>query len=74
MIIQKGDATLIPTTELKPRINHPVRVYPDALQALLGLGKVAHNSGVPIKTLMMVELRASQINGCVFVWICIAAS
>jgi alkylhydroperoxidase family enzyme len=52
------------TIELKARMNHPVAIFPDAMQALQALGKVAHNRAVPLRTLMLVELRASQINGC----------
>lgn len=52
------------TIDLKPRMKHPVMVHPDAMQALIALGKAAHNSSVPLKTLTLVELRASQINGC----------
>jgi AhpD family alkylhydroperoxidase len=36
---------------------------PDALQALLAFGKTAEN-GVPVTTIQLVQLRASQINGC----------
>lgn len=50
--------------ELKPRINHPAAIFPDLLPTLLALGKIAHNPAVPLRTLMLVELRASQINGC----------
>jgi AhpD family alkylhydroperoxidase len=49
---------------LKARINHPVAIFPEALRALQALGKVAHNPAVPRRTLLFVELRASQINGC----------
>jgi AhpD family alkylhydroperoxidase len=52
------------TAELKQRLNNPVMILPDAMQALQALGKVAHNSSVPLTTLMLVELRASQVNGC----------
>ena len=52
------------TTVLKPRMTHPVKVLPDAFAAMQALGKAAHNPAVPLKTLMLVELRASQINGC----------
>ncbi|MBV8054525.1 MAG: carboxymuconolactone decarboxylase family protein [Deltaproteobacteria bacterium] len=34
------------------------------MQALQTLGKAAHNPAVPLKTLRLVEVRASQINGC----------
>jgi AhpD family alkylhydroperoxidase len=52
------------TIELKPRMNHPVQIFPEAMRALQALGKAAHNPAVPLRTLMLVELRASQINGC----------
>jgi AhpD family alkylhydroperoxidase len=52
------------TTELKSRMNHPVAILPDAMQAMLALGKSAQNGAVPVKTLDLVNLRASQINGC----------
>ncbi len=52
------------TIELKPRMNHPVAIFPEAMRALQALGKAAHNPTVPLRTLLLVELRASQINGC----------
>ena len=52
------------TIELKPRMKHPIAIFPEAMQALQVLGKTAHNRAVPLRTLMLVELRASQINGC----------
>jgi AhpD family alkylhydroperoxidase len=39
-------------------------VVPDALAALQALAKAVENSGVPKRTLELVHLRASQINGC----------
>jgi len=41
-----------------------VFIVPGALQAVLALGEVAKKSGVPARTLDLVYLRASQINGC----------
>ena len=46
------------------RMSHPAYVVPDAMPALQALGKAVHNCGVPPKTLELVHLRASQINGC----------
>ena len=46
------------------RMSHPAFVVPEAMQALQALGKAIHNGGVPPKTLELVHLRASQINGC----------
>jgi AhpD family alkylhydroperoxidase len=34
------------------------------MEALQALGKAVHRGGVPAKTLELVNLRASQINGC----------
>ena len=42
-------------------MNNPAMVVPDALQAL---GKAIADSDVPPKTLELMNLRASQINGC----------
>ena len=52
------------TVELTQRMNHPTAILPDAMQALLALSKAAHNPSVPLTTLKLAELRASQINGC----------
>jgi AhpD family alkylhydroperoxidase len=49
---------------MQPRITHPVMTLPDAMQGLLTLSKSAAKGGVPKKTLELVNLRASQINGC----------
>jgi AhpD family alkylhydroperoxidase len=49
---------------LQARMTHPVFVLPDAMQALQALGKVVYKSGIPPKTLELINLRASQINGC----------
>jgi AhpD family alkylhydroperoxidase len=45
-------------------MKNPVMVLPDALQAMLALGKAADQAGVPPRTLALIHLRASQINGC----------
>jgi AhpD family alkylhydroperoxidase len=49
---------------LKARMNHPVMIIPEAMQAMQALGAATRKGGVPARTLQMVELRASQINGC----------
>jgi AhpD family alkylhydroperoxidase len=47
-------------------MTNPVMVVPDAMQALLALGKSAKEGGLPSQTIFLVHLRASQINGCSF--------
>ncbi len=49
---------------MQPRMNHPAMILPDAMQALQALGKSLEQGGVPARTLGLVHLRASQINGC----------
>jgi len=51
---------------MQARMTHPVFVIPDAMKALTALGTSAQKGGVPKKTLDLVFLRASQINGCSF--------
>ncbi len=49
---------------LRPRMKNPAMVVPDAMQPILNLLKATKKAGVPEKTLELVHLRASQINGC----------
>jgi alkylhydroperoxidase family enzyme len=39
-------------------------LMPEAMRAMQALAKAAENGGVPQRTLGLVHLRASQINGC----------
>ena len=48
----------------QPRIKNLAMLIPGAVQTLQALGKLPEQSGVPQKTLGLVHLRASQINGC----------
>jgi len=45
-------------------MKNPVFIVPEAMQALQALGASVEKSGVPRRTLELVHLRASQINGC----------
>jgi AhpD family alkylhydroperoxidase len=45
-------------------MNHPAMVVSGAMDALHALSKAAAKTGVPFATRKIVELRASQINGC----------
>jgi AhpD family alkylhydroperoxidase len=45
-------------------MNSPVMIIPEAMKALHALSASVEKGGVPKSTLGLVELRASQINGC----------
>jgi AhpD family alkylhydroperoxidase len=45
-------------------MENPAMVLPGAMDGLLKLGGAAQASGLPAATLYLVEMRASQINGC----------
>jgi AhpD family alkylhydroperoxidase len=49
---------------MKSRMKNPALIIPSALQALQALKLSTEDKGVPPATLGLVELRASQINGC----------
>lgn len=49
---------------MKARMNNPVMVLPEALQNILALNATIEKAGVPKKTMNLVHLRVSQINGC----------
>jgi AhpD family alkylhydroperoxidase len=59
--LRRGDA-------MKPRIPNPALSVPGVLNALQSLSKAANEAavqaGLPQRTLELVNLRASQINGC----------
>jgi len=46
------------------RIDSPALAVPGALQPLQAISTAARNADIPKTTLYLVELRASQINGC----------
>jgi AhpD family alkylhydroperoxidase len=48
---------------MQARMNHPVMIIPDAMKTLQTLSNLPHGN-LPEKLLELVQLRASQINGC----------
>jgi AhpD family alkylhydroperoxidase len=54
------------TITQQSRMQNPALLVPDALPALLAVGAAAKKGIVPLKTLSLVHIRASQINGCGF--------
>ncbi len=49
---------------MQARMNNPAMTVPGAMEALQSLGAAARSAGVPASTLYLIEVRASQINGC----------
>jgi AhpD family alkylhydroperoxidase len=56
----------VQTQTMQSRMKNPATVIPDASTAIQALVKATYKGGVPPKTLELVHLRASQINGCSF--------
>jgi AhpD family alkylhydroperoxidase len=52
------------TTALEARITNPAFVVPGAMDALTAMNKAISRVRIPAKTLELMHLRASQINGC----------
>ena len=50
---------------MKPRLN-ALQASPDAYKAMQGLEAHVHRSGLDHKLVLLVKMRASQINGCAF--------
>ena len=46
------------------RMNNPAMIIPEAMHALQTLRMVTDKSSVPAKTIALIHLRVSQINGC----------
>ena len=55
---------LMEATIPQARMAHPAFALPGAMDALQALGKAITDSDVPPRTLELMNLRASQINGC----------
>jgi AhpD family alkylhydroperoxidase len=49
---------------MQARISNPAMILPDAMKALYALGASVKKSGLPSRTVDLIHLRASQINGC----------
>ncbi|GLV53879.1 alkyl hydroperoxide reductase AhpD [Dictyobacter sp. S3.2.2.5] len=49
---------------MQARMSNPAMLLPDAMDSILTLLKATRKGGVPSKTLELVHLRTSQINGC----------
>jgi AhpD family alkylhydroperoxidase len=54
----------VTTKSPQARMANPAMLIPEAMKALQALSKATQEAGVPARTLGLVHLRASQINGC----------
>ena len=49
---------------MEAKMRHPGRLLPGAMEHLQAIGGVVAESGLPEATVVLVLIRASQINGC----------
>jgi AhpD family alkylhydroperoxidase len=49
---------------MQPRIKNPALLIPGAMEAMQSMSKTVEHGGLPQKLRELVNLRASQINGC----------
>ncbi len=49
---------------MQSRISQPAMILPGAMEAIFALNTAAEKGDVPPKTIHLVHLRSSQINGC----------
>jgi AhpD family alkylhydroperoxidase len=49
---------------MQARMNNAAMILPEAMHAIMALGKTAYTAGLASRTIDLVQLRASQINGC----------
>lgn len=52
------------TTVPEARMTNVVKLVPDAYKAMMALSASAKDLGLPHSTALLVQLRASQVNGC----------
>jgi AhpD family alkylhydroperoxidase len=60
----KNQSPILRRAIVQPRIKNPALAVPGAMEAMQKLGEASRSAGVPDATLLLVVLRASQINGC----------
>jgi AhpD family alkylhydroperoxidase len=49
---------------MQARIKNPAIIFPEAAKAMQAFGASSEKAGVPSRTIGLIQLRASQINGC----------
>lgn len=59
---------------MQARMSDPAMIVPGAMQVLQTLGKSVKRGGVPLQTLDLVHLHATQINGAASALTCTLAN
>jgi|SRR4051794_24046121 AhpD family alkylhydroperoxidase len=49
---------------MEPRMTNAAAVLPEAMRPLMALGAAVKGAGLPVTTIDLINMRASQINGC----------
>jgi AhpD family alkylhydroperoxidase len=49
---------------MQARMKNPALIIPEAMQALFALNRTTERDDLPLVTRKLIQLRASQINGC----------
>jgi AhpD family alkylhydroperoxidase len=49
---------------MEPRMTNAAAVLPEAMRPLMALGAAIKGAGLPVTTIDLINMRASQINGC----------
>jgi len=62
--VRRIHETMTKEDRMEARMSNPAMIVPDAMEALQGLARCDRRAGVPRRTLDLVDLRVSQINGC----------
>jgi AhpD family alkylhydroperoxidase len=62
--LNKKVETLKRRNAMEARMKNPAMIIKEAMQSIQALHAATQKGGVPQKTLALVHLRASQINGC----------
>ena len=62
--MDRHEGTVAAQESTAPRLKNPAMILPEIGQAIQTLMPALYRAGVPRKTLELVHLRVSQINGC----------
>jgi AhpD family alkylhydroperoxidase len=58
------DGGCVVVDQSRARMGHPAMIVPGAMEGLQAVGAAVYASGVPDRTIDLINVRVSQINGC----------